>query len=165
MFLKLLILLQVSCGQVETTAGVLSADHCDRTPFVLSLPASDVRITSRRIGKNAVKLSKRQPVFFRCRRGTTYKLKVVSKYRHRVFVDRIFYNGESGLPVFDKNGDCCGLIVGNTFLNRRWVGRVATFDELSSFVDERAFRPESFETPKSLRQEPDADSILESENR
>ena len=161
MLLALLILVQTGCQHVDTSVGRITAHHCDSSPFAVAFPDSDLRITSFHIEKNAVRLSMRPPVFFRCRRGTRYSLKLVRRERYRVFVDRTFYPGESGLPVFDSDGNCCGVVLGNTFLDGRWIGRVASFGQLKEFSSLSADRRFLLSPQTRSHLESASDSILE----
>ena len=161
MFLAFILLLQTDCQHVDTTAGRITAAHCGSEKFEVSFTASDLRITSFRIEKNAVKLSMRPPVFFRCRRGTRYDVKVVHREKYRFFVDRIFYPGESGSPVFDADGNCCGIVLGNTFHRGRWIGRVASFEQMRIFSSRSADRQRLPNPQKQLLLESAVDSILE----
>lgn len=131
-FIAFACILQVSnCQSVPTSVGVITCDHCE-TPgeVTLRVPGQDLKLLPSD-GRKHFSLSSADPDHFFCRRGTRYKLSVSKTEPNQWIVDREFYPGESGLAVFDSDGNAVGLVLGNRLVDGSWRGRVARFD---SFV-------------------------------
>ena len=109
------------CAYVDTTAGRLTAAHCNLDGATNIDPTLDFAFDSRITG--STKTSAEQPRFFVDRRGVEHEVNVVRTDDRHWYCDITFFPGESGSPLFDGNKRCCGIVLGNTRF-RRWRGRV-----------------------------------------
>ena len=109
------------CQFVDTTAGRLTANHCGLETATHRDPEIDFSIDVRVTGKTET--SDLSPAVFVDRRGGVHPIVITRRTVRFWFVELKFFPGESGSGVFDKNGRCCGIVLGNTKL-KKWVGRI-----------------------------------------
>ena len=77
------------------------------------------------------------PDHFICRRGRTHLLTYGNLNRHVWSTPGFrFFPGESGSPIFSRDGTVCGIVLGNYFDNKTssWVGRVAKIRGFNSRI-------------------------------
>lgn len=119
----------IQCCGFDTPSGGVTAAHCNWEQSETSWPEFDIAIGPRQ-GTEPIPIGKGQPFFFRCRRRTRYFLEAKDLDKYQWVVNREFFPGESGLPVFNKKGEAVGVVLGNVLIENRWRGRVGKLNEI-----------------------------------
>lgn len=109
----------------NTGSGFVTVAHF---PFSSGFANSyiDIKFDSIRAG-NQFEIGRGRPSYFFDRRGTRHQLLVVRSNRREWQTDLLFFNGESGLPVFNRRGRVVGVVKGNELEPLR-SGLVARLD-------------------------------------
>lgn len=84
-------------------------------------------------------LGNQLPDHFIDRRGNWHQIKSSDLNAHEWSIDGFrFFPGESGSPIFGKDGKVCGVVLGN-YLNqksKRWFGRVGKIQGSRRVIDQ-----------------------------
>ena len=124
------------CESANTELGVITCHHCgfNRAPSV-AFPALDIQIFRHDRRRFIHKVSDAKPSYFYDRRGNRHV--IITKGRTKTYWKTacVFFNGESGLAVFDKRDRVCGIVLGNVRSEKLWLGRVARFDVFLQSID------------------------------
>ena len=150
----------------NTDAGLLSVAHGPRLPDARIFPRLDMSISRRPFPGIRYSISVRPPVMFRCRRGHSNRITIVRTQEFEWYVDKEFFPGESGLPVFDSQGDATGIVLGNVLHRGVWLGRVGRVGTLPVFALPSPTLPSTGKAlqaspafPSSSASEADAESL------
>ena len=109
----------------RTTEGTITALHVGGIKFNRIFQQIDIGIDTGSKHASGFKTSDLPPSYFIDRRGRRHDLSKVGKFGLQTTVSLRFYPGESGMPVFAKDGTVCGVVLGNAFRDRKWLGRIA----------------------------------------
>ena len=120
----------------KTTAGTFTAMHVGGINADLSIPEMDIEMNSSMKTPHGFKTSDLPPAFFIDRRGTRHTLNAIGSSGHQTIVSIRFFPGESGLPIFAKDGTACGVVLGNIFKDRKWSGRISRIHPLYDFAQQ-----------------------------
>jgi len=136
-----------TCESINTEIGVITCRHCGPFPNAIYVSGFDIAIRKREDKKFCHQVSGEEPCYFYDRRGTRHKLKTNGRTENYWRTHAVFFSGESGSGVYDKNDRVCGIVLGNVKIGRRWFGRVLRFDAVFSTIDRvpPEFRPEGYE--------------------
>lgn len=141
MFLFLLVLLQFpDCQDVNTEVARVTCAHCeavDNQPSVL-LRRFDLQFFKVDRSRPLKRLSGNRPTYFVDRRGSRHSIVVKGTVGLYWQTDLCFFNGESGSPCYDEDGNVSGVVLGNVFLKGVWFGRVAKIEKAIDAITDRA---------------------------
>lgn len=155
-----------TCVSWQCEIGSVTAGHCLNNKGgiygLVHLPSIDVCVLTGSIDaqKKTYSVSIKPPVTFVDRRGIKHDVKSLWSDQSYRYIDLGFHSGESGSPVFDADGDVCGVVIGNRLRDGRWYGMIARLDRLALLVSERP-DPSSPQRRRVFR--PDADRRYKSE--
>lgn len=116
-----------TCGAAYTELGLVTALHCRPGARFRMYPKSDLAVDPdfRDPHKKAWPVSNEAPRWYVGRRGGKFPVFVIEERELFWVTQSIFYSGESGRPLFDKDGKVCGIVSGNVLINGRWRGHVS----------------------------------------
>ena len=109
----------------KTTVGTITALHVGGLQFDHTFPQMDIGISTAEKHDDGFKTSDLPPAYFIDRRGTRHTLVSTGKKELQTIVSIRFFHGESGMPIFAKDGTVCGVVLGNVLIGRRWQGRMS----------------------------------------
>ena len=119
-----------ACG-FRTRVGLITVAHLEGVGGVWINRDFDCRMIKNNSGA-LHDIGEGGPCFFRCRRGRKHSLTILSTEKTQWIVSSEFYPGESGLPVFNREGQVVGLVLGNRVGNV-YRGRVGRLREVPEF--------------------------------
>ena len=108
-----------------TTEGSITALHVGGLQFDHTFPQMDIGISTAGKRDDGFKTSDFPPAYFIDRRGIRHTLVPTGKKELQTIVSIRFFPGESGMPIFAKDGTVCGVVLGNVLIDRRWQGRIS----------------------------------------
>lgn len=109
----------------KTTKGTITAMHVGGIPFNYTFPQMDIGIDTTSKNQSGFVVSDSPPCYFIDRRGTRHALAKVGNYGLQTTLSIRFFPGESGMPIFARDGSVCGVVLGNVFHERQWIGRMS----------------------------------------
>jgi len=148
------------CEYSNTELGVLTCVHCEDNGSFFNAINHDIAVVEN-AREDALPISFSEPASFTCRRGHNNPVSVIETETYVWLVDIEFFSGESGSAVYDKDGNVCGIVLGNRLVKERWVGRVARLESFCRMLSSDGIAPLSVH-PKVQRLIAASDSILES---
>ena len=111
----------------NTSLGFITAGHVQMYKGLFHDTNHDFKIGSP-IKGGRLRFGTGKPSYFVDRRGFTVSLDCVRTSNDRFVVKQRFFQGESGLPVFNKDGEVVGLVVGYYATTKE--GLVSRFETL-----------------------------------
>ena len=106
--------------------GIIEFDYIDKP--------SDVAINTKRSSTEGFTVSDQPPSYFIDRRGNKHEVEAIGKLNAHTTLSIEFYAGESGMPIFAKDGTVCCVVVGNAKIKNKWRGIVSRIFPLLSFT-------------------------------
>lgn len=122
----------------RTDLGVVTVAHIEGVRSKWVNRKFDCRLIDSDVGQ-LHEVGDGQPEYFICRRGRRHNLKVLSTTNEQWICDVEFFNGESGLPIYDGQGQVVGYVVGNR-VGKRYkgiIGRLLNVPEFAIAIVER----------------------------
>ena len=108
-----------------TTEGAITVLHVGGLQFDYTFPQMDIGISTAGKRDDGFKTSDLTPAYFIDRRGIRHTVVATGKKELQTIVSIRFFHGESGMPIFAKDGTVCGVVLGNVLIDRRWQGRIS----------------------------------------
>ena len=120
--------------------GTITANHVGSqfNPDVVDKNADIQFKFSDNSNKSYFDLGSQSPDHFIDRRGNWHQLTCSELNTHEWSIDGFrFFAGESGSPIFGKDGKVCGVVLGNYFhqKEKRWFGRVGKIHGTRRAID------------------------------
>ena len=120
-----------------TESGTITAKHVGGIEFDYVSDDMDIVIDTSVKSETGFKTSDLPPDYFIDRRGRRHTLFLTGNLNNQTIVSMRFFAGESGMPVFAKDGSVCCIILGNVFIKGRWYGRVSRVTPIIEFAERR----------------------------
>ena len=117
-----------------TNEGTITALHVGIIEFDYIDKPSDVAINTKRSSPDGYMISDQPPSYFIDRRGKKHEVEAIGKLNAHTTLSIEFYAGESGMPIFAKDGTVCCVVVGNAKIKNRWRGIVSRIFPLLNFT-------------------------------
>jgi len=119
---------------VLTSAGTITAKHVGGINFNFFSDEMDIVIDTNSASPTALATSDQPPAYFLDRRGKRHEVKATGKLNFQTIVSMRFFAGESGMPVFASDGSVTCVVIGNVFIDGRWLGRVSRVTPIINFA-------------------------------
>lgn len=108
-----------------TDEGSITALHVGGLQFDYIFPQMDIGINTASKSDEGFKTSDLPPAYFIDRRGTRHSVNRIGETGLQTTLNIRFFPGESGMPVFARDGTVCGVVLGNVFIAKTWLGRMS----------------------------------------